>query len=204
MLTSRDLDMLTWAAGGLPVQQIAHRAHVSYATARYRMTAILKMLGARERAHAVALIWPQIAHRVQVQTPPRELTSRQIQILALLAEGLTYHEIAAKLGTSIHTIRAQISSGLSPLYDRLGARNRVHAVAIGLAHDLIDAPNGWQPQPTTTIDVTLTASGIIEIWVTPISRTTQPLIAWLPPAEAHRLCGDLQTALLELATQSSR
>ena len=56
--------------------------------------------------------------------PRRELSSRQIEVLELLAEGCSYEEIAARLGISLNTVKFHTRS----IFARLGVRNRVAAV----------------------------------------------------------------------------
>ena len=68
----------------------------------------------------------------------REPSPRQRQILALLAEGMTAHEIAGRLHLSYFTVRTHITC----LREVLGARNRVHAVAIGYRTGLLPCGHG--------------------------------------------------------------
>jgi len=63
-----------------------------------------------------------------------DLTRRETEVLALLAEGLANREIAARLGISEHTIKFHIRSILG----KLGASTRTAAVTRGLRHGLID------------------------------------------------------------------
>ena len=53
---------------------------------------------------------------------------RQQQVLVLLAEGLTYDEIAECMGIAPNTVLRHVQKTLR----RLGARNSRHAVAIAL------------------------------------------------------------------------
>ena len=55
-----------------------------------------------------------------------DITDRQLQILELLAQGLTYAAIAAEIGGSGRTIEKHIAS----LLKKMGATNRAHAVAL--------------------------------------------------------------------------
>ena len=66
--------------------------------------------------------------------PPGEpLTSRETDVLALLAEGAGNKEIASRLGISEHTVKFHVSSILS----KLGAATRTEAVARGYKEGLI-------------------------------------------------------------------
>jgi two-component system, NarL family, response regulator YdfI len=57
-----------------------------------------------------------------------ELTSREQQVLTLMAEGLANKEISSRLGISTHTVKFHISSILG----RLNAASRTEAVSIGV------------------------------------------------------------------------
>jgi DNA-binding CsgD family transcriptional regulator len=54
------------------------------------------------------------------------LTGRERQVLALVAQGLTNGEIAARLGVSRHTVVTQIGSASL----KLGATGRAHAATL--------------------------------------------------------------------------
>jgi DNA-binding CsgD family transcriptional regulator len=60
--------------------------------------------------------------------PERVLTAREAEVLGLAAHGLTTRQIAERLVVSPTTIDSHIRSAM----ERLGARNRVHAVALAL------------------------------------------------------------------------
>jgi len=59
---------------------------------------------------------------------PDDLTQREVEILALIARGLTNPEIAAQLFLSSHTVKTHISR----IFAKTGSRDR--AAAIGYAH----------------------------------------------------------------------
>lgn len=62
-----------------------------------------------------------------------ELTAREREVLALLAEGLPNKAIAARLGISQHTAKFHVASVLS----KLGAASRTEAVALGARRGLL-------------------------------------------------------------------
>jgi DNA-binding NarL/FixJ family response regulator len=74
---------------------------------------------------------------VDADVPPKGsrgvITTRQRQILQLLADGESTTVAARQLGLSEETVKTHIKSTLS----RLEAKNRSHAVAIGLRESLI-------------------------------------------------------------------
>ncbi|WP_436523584.1 response regulator transcription factor [Actinoplanes sp. HUAS TT8] len=63
----------------------------------------------------------------------RGLTTREVDVLRLVADGLETREIASKLSYSERTVK----NVLHELTTRLQLRNRAHAVAYALRHDLI-------------------------------------------------------------------
>jgi PAS domain S-box-containing protein len=61
-------------------------------------------------------------------------TAREVEILELVADGLDNDEIARRLFVSVDTVKSHVRR----LIQRLGARNRTHAVAVALRRNLID------------------------------------------------------------------
>src|SRR5437588_9550230 len=62
-----------------------------------------------------------------------EITSRETDVLKMLAEGLVNKDIATRLGISEHTVNFHISS----ILDKLGASTRTEAVTLGIRRGLI-------------------------------------------------------------------
>ena len=62
-----------------------------------------------------------------------EITSRETDVLRMLAEGLVNKDIAARLGISEHTVKFHVSS----ILDKLGASTRTEAVTQGIRRGLI-------------------------------------------------------------------
>jgi DNA-binding NarL/FixJ family response regulator len=62
-----------------------------------------------------------------------EITSRETEVLRMVAKGLVNRDIALRLGISEHTVKFHISS----ILDKLGASTRTEAVALGIRRGLI-------------------------------------------------------------------
>jgi len=66
-----------------------------------------------------------VAGRERTPDPEVALTARELDVLALLAEGASNKAIARALAISIHTVKFHIAS----LFDKLDAEGRTEAVA---------------------------------------------------------------------------
>jgi two-component system nitrate/nitrite response regulator NarL len=64
------------------------------------------------------------AERDGLERPVEDLTPRELEVLDLLAEGLTNRAIAQRLGISEHTVKFHLSA----LMGKLGAQSRTEAV----------------------------------------------------------------------------
>jgi DNA-binding NarL/FixJ family response regulator len=90
-----------------------------------------------------SLLQPVVASklldRVRAEAAPVEpLTSREAEVLRLLARGLQNKEIARDLGVTERTIKFHVSSVLQ----KLGAGNRTEAVAAAARLGLVRLPEG--------------------------------------------------------------
>jgi DNA-binding CsgD family transcriptional regulator/pimeloyl-ACP methyl ester carboxylesterase len=66
--------------------------------------------------------------------PPDEvLTGREIEVLKLVASGLSNKEIARQLSLSVHTVQRHVAN----IYGKIGARGRADATAYALRHELL-------------------------------------------------------------------
>lgn len=63
----------------------------------------------------------------------RELTPRQVQVLRLVADGLTRQEIADRLHLNVNTVR----SLMVQVFMRLHAHNAAQAVAVAMRRGII-------------------------------------------------------------------
>lgn len=61
------------------------------------------------------------------------LSSRELEILTLTADGKSNVEIAEKLMISVHTVKAHVGH----IIDKLKAKDRVNAVAIAIRRKII-------------------------------------------------------------------
>ena len=78
------------------------------------------------------LVTAVLTTTTQTSTPPDELTSREIEVLKLIAAGLSNTEIAAALVVSAATIKSHINH----IFQKTGARDRAQAVRYAYQHDL--------------------------------------------------------------------
>lgn len=82
---------------------------------------LVKFFGTDKGATAAAA---PIAPQVQAVEANATLTSREREVLDLMAEGLLYKEAADRLGLSVDTIRAHLRN----IYKKLRVRNRTEAI----------------------------------------------------------------------------
>jgi DNA-binding NarL/FixJ family response regulator len=120
------------AHGDRPERHLANSALQAGASAYVARTAAAELL---RRAVNAALAQESF---VDPAVPPPgsrgKLTRRQREILQLLADGGSSAYAARGLGLSEETVKTHTKNALN----RLGARNRTHAVAIALRESLID------------------------------------------------------------------
>jgi DNA-binding NarL/FixJ family response regulator len=98
-----------------------------------------ELAGAIRMAHACHSILAQTAAQALVQKPVQEqdtladLTERQREVLALVAEGMSNRRIAEELLISPATARSHVSS----ILDTLGVVNRAEAAAVAAEYGLL-------------------------------------------------------------------
>jgi len=76
---------------------------------------------------------PEVAAEVAAYVGDEVLTSREIDVLRLIAAGSANKEIAAQLSISEETVKSRVKNILL----KLGANDRTHAVTIGLKRGII-------------------------------------------------------------------
>jgi DNA-binding NarL/FixJ family response regulator len=77
----------------------------------------------------------EIAMAIAEHSVDDPLTQREVEVLRRVAGGNANKEIAAQLSIAEETVKAHMSSILS----KLGAKDRTHAVMIGIKRGIIDA-----------------------------------------------------------------
>jgi len=77
--------------------------------------------------------WPTSATPVKPPTTPAGLTARELEVLRLLATGLTDAQIAEQLVLSLHTIHAHLRT----IYSKLGVTSRSAATRYAFEHQLV-------------------------------------------------------------------
>ncbi len=112
---------------------------LSNAVTRRRMAALLRadgevaLVGTAEDADLV------VSERVVATAAPGAvaqggaLTARELEVLRLVARGLSNKEIAADLGITTHTVKYHLAAVL----EKLGVRSRTEAVSLGVRTGLV-------------------------------------------------------------------
>jgi DNA-binding CsgD family transcriptional regulator len=95
----------------------------------------VRLVGRGEMADAVVVLPPGRAPQAE---PPADvevsLTPREVEVLALLAEGASNKMIARRLGISVHTAKFHVGSLIDKL-DAVGRTDAVaHAARLGVLH----------------------------------------------------------------------
>jgi DNA-binding NarL/FixJ family response regulator len=68
------------------------------------------------------------------RTDSSSLSERELEVLRLVASGLTNKEVAARLYLSVETVKAHLET----IYRKLDASDRTHAVAVALREGLLE------------------------------------------------------------------
>ncbi|MEH7417872.1 response regulator transcription factor [Neobacillus drentensis] len=94
----------------------------------------------RATYHGQSVLEPEVTGKMMVkmrqkntQLPHEELTSRELEILLLMAEGKTNQDIADELFIALKTVKTHVSNILS----KLNVQDRTQAVIYAFKHSLI-------------------------------------------------------------------
>jgi DNA-binding NarL/FixJ family response regulator len=77
---------------------------------------------------------PEVAADLAEHATDDALSSREIEVLSMIAGGNANKEIAAQLSITEETVKGHIKN----IFNKLGANDRTHAVTIGLKRGIID------------------------------------------------------------------
>jgi DNA-binding CsgD family transcriptional regulator len=76
---------------------------------------------------------PRLGSVTSPTTEIEDLSGRQLEVLALVADGLSNQEICAVLDVTLETVKTHVMH----ILQRLRARSRAHAVGIGYKHGFL-------------------------------------------------------------------
>jgi DNA-binding NarL/FixJ family response regulator len=96
--------------------------------------------GVRAAAHGESVVSATMLNRLLPrlrrggEAPGRDLTERELEILDLLAHGMSNADIAQQLTISVHTVRNHVAN----LSAKLGAHSKLEALSIAVREGLVD------------------------------------------------------------------
>lgn len=94
----------------------------------------VELVGAIREAHAGGRpIGEAVALRIAARERASPLSRRELEVLAMVSEGMPYDGIGSRLGITERTVRAHVVSAK----EKLGAANTTHAVAICFTRGLL-------------------------------------------------------------------
>jgi two-component system nitrate/nitrite response regulator NarL len=128
------------------VQQALEAGFHGYLTKDIPMTRFAESLRAALGGEIVVFQRPEAEPRPisledrNAELLTRQLTARELEVLALLVEGSDNAQIAARLSVSANTVRTHVQSILT----KLGVRSRLQAAAFAVRHRVVpvDAQSG--------------------------------------------------------------
>ena len=114
---------------GFPLVRAGARAVLPASSGAHEIAAAIEAVSA-----GLIVLHPDlIDHQPVPLAVDSTLTTREIEVLRMLAEGLANKEIAYRLGISDHTVKFHVAS----LFSKLHASSRTEAVTLGVRQGLI-------------------------------------------------------------------
>lgn len=120
---------------GLPDERRQMRAHLASTAAVVAEFATVAAARASAQAHDALLIAEQAGDVDATTVRVEPLTPREMEVVALLADGLSNKAIGLRLGISDQTVKFHVAA----ICARLGAINRTDAVRRALRRGLVAA-----------------------------------------------------------------
>ena len=108
-----------------------------------------ELIRAIKQVHAGEVLFPpnllvELLLRAQRQPPepqprsaPRLLAPRELEVIELLASGITVGQVAERLGITVNTVRSHLKKAMT----KLGAGSRLETVMVALKSGLIELPD---------------------------------------------------------------
>jgi two-component system nitrate/nitrite response regulator NarL len=138
---------LTATVDELTVRRVLAAGFRAYLTKDMRISALSRALRAALAGETVTLARGR-PPRSRPATPDRfvellssSLTTREREVLQLLARGYRGKDIAAELGISVNTVRTHVQSILT----KLQVHSRLEAAAFAVRHGLVDRASAIDP-----------------------------------------------------------
>ncbi len=102
-----------------------------------------KLVDAVRAVHSGSLVFdvgisPVPASARETEPAGSPLTAREVEVVTLLAEGLSNQQIAGRLGISRRTVEGH----LHHIFEKCGAASRTELVLFAMRNDLVAAPGG--------------------------------------------------------------
>jgi DNA-binding NarL/FixJ family response regulator len=119
-----------WGARAL---RLGARAVLSHAAGPVELVAAIEAAAAGLIALPPELVGSVARASRAAEPGPQPLTTREIEILGLLAAGLANKTIAARLGISEHTVKSHIAA----LFGKLAVSTRAEAVAVAVRQGVL-------------------------------------------------------------------
>jgi DNA-binding NarL/FixJ family response regulator len=110
-----------------------HRAALSPAQAADRIRAEVRVGGLDADAVAAVLLTAGVGSQVR-RRYPADLTERQVEVLRLVARGMSNREIASRLEISARTAEHHVQD----IYLKIAASTRAAAALFAMEHGLVD------------------------------------------------------------------
>jgi len=122
---------LTTYEGDADIQRALEAGACGYLLKDMLMTEVITAVRAVHRGERV--IPPGVAARLAQFTPRSDLTEREIEVLGLVARGLSNKEVAHTIGRTDETVKIHLKN----IFTKLGVADRTEAVTQALARGLI-------------------------------------------------------------------